>query len=63
MNSWFFIGLLKFAYQGIITLQVATRYIAQLLDSHPEHPFTKDYNAKSNEFKRLAAQYQPSVAS
>ncbi|XP_073960260.1 coatomer subunit epsilon [Choristoneura fumiferana] len=43
--------------------EVATRYIAQLLDSYPEHPFTKDYNAKSNEFKRLAAQYQPSVAS
>ncbi|XP_061719688.1 coatomer subunit epsilon [Cydia pomonella] len=43
--------------------EVASRYIAQLLDSHPDHPFTKDYNAKTNEFRRLAAQYQPSVAS
>ncbi|XP_045450088.1 coatomer subunit epsilon [Melitaea cinxia] len=43
--------------------EVSSRYLAQLLDSNPEHPFTKDYNAKTNEFKRLAAQYQPSVAS
>ncbi|KAM3960451.1 LOW QUALITY PROTEIN: coatomer subunit epsilon-like [Aphomia sociella] len=43
--------------------EVSGRYMAQLLDSHPEHPFTKEYNAKSNEFKRIAAQYQPSVAS
>ncbi|XP_052752276.1 coatomer subunit epsilon [Galleria mellonella] len=43
--------------------EVSSRYMAQLLDSHPEHPFTKEYNAKSNEFKRLTAQYQPSVAS
>ncbi|XP_072938191.1 coatomer subunit epsilon [Epargyreus clarus] len=43
--------------------EVSSRYVAQLLDSHPEHPFTKEYNAKTNEFKRFAAQYQPSVSS
>ncbi|CAG9791067.1 unnamed protein product [Diatraea saccharalis] len=43
--------------------EVFGRYLAQLLDSNTEHQFTKDYVAKTNEFKRLAAQYQPSVAS
>ncbi|RVE44749.1 hypothetical protein evm_010601 [Chilo suppressalis] len=43
--------------------EVSGRYLAQLLDSHPEHQFTKEYGVKSSEFKRLVAQYQPSVAS
>ncbi|CAG9565899.1 unnamed protein product [Danaus chrysippus] len=43
--------------------EVSARYFAQILDSHPDHPFSKEYNAKTNEFKRLAAQYQPSVTS
>ncbi|CAH4021058.1 coatomer subunit epsilon [Pieris brassicae] len=43
--------------------EVSSRYLAQLIDSYPEHPFTREYNAKQNELKRLAAQYQPSVAS
>ncbi|XP_026325915.1 coatomer subunit epsilon [Hyposmocoma kahamanoa] len=43
--------------------EVSSRYLAQLLDSHPEHPFTREYHAKANEFKRLAAQYQPTVSS
>ncbi|XP_045501066.1 coatomer subunit epsilon [Colias croceus] len=43
--------------------EVSSRYIAQLLDTHPEHPFAREYNVKLNELKRLTAQYQPSVAS
>ncbi|GBP21761.1 Coatomer subunit epsilon [Eumeta japonica] len=43
--------------------EVSSRYLAQLLDSHPDHPFSHDYNSKTNEFKRLSAQYQPSVPS
>ncbi|CAH2049097.1 unnamed protein product, partial [Iphiclides podalirius] len=42
--------------------EVSSRYLAQLLDSHPEHPFCREYSAKANEMKRLAAQYQPSVS-
>ncbi|XP_047506201.1 coatomer subunit epsilon [Pieris napi] len=43
--------------------EVSARYLAQLIDSYPEHPFTREYTAKQNELKRLAAQYQPTVAS
>ncbi|XP_053611857.1 coatomer subunit epsilon [Plodia interpunctella] len=57
------LGLALTATHSAKPPEVASRYIAQLLDSHPEHPFTKEYNAKTNEFKRLAAQYQPTVAS
>ncbi|XP_037972017.2 coatomer subunit epsilon [Plutella xylostella] len=57
------LGLAVAARHSSKAPEVASRYLAQLLDSHPSHPFTKEYLAKGNEFKRLAAQYQPAVSS
>ncbi|VVC92041.1 unnamed protein product [Leptidea sinapis] len=57
------LGLAVTAGHGGKPPEVSSRYLAQLLDTHPDHPFTKEYHAKMNELNRLAAQYQASVAS
>lgn len=42
--------------------ELCNRYINQLKDAFPQHPWTKDYSAKENEFTRICGQYQATEA-
>lgn len=41
--------------------EVANRYLAQLKDSHPDHPFLRERELKEKEFENICKQYAPSV--
>jgi hypothetical protein len=40
-----------------VTLKVAERYINQLRDAKPDHPFLRQLTAKDEEFERSALQF------
>ncbi|CAH1100069.1 unnamed protein product [Psylliodes chrysocephalus] len=43
--------------------EIANRYLSQLKDANPEHPYIKDLRQKESEFQRITQQYSPSVTS
>ncbi|KAF5305528.1 hypothetical protein FQA39_LY01619 [Lamprigera yunnana] len=40
--------------------EVANRYLSQLKDKHPDHPFLTDLQSKESEFERICQQFGPS---
>ncbi|GJQ88290.1 hypothetical protein Trydic_g3771 [Trypoxylus dichotomus] len=43
-------------------IEVANRYLAQLKDSNPDHPFLREREQKEREFENICKQYAPTVA-
>ncbi|XP_050298035.1 coatomer subunit epsilon [Anthonomus grandis grandis] len=39
--------------------QISSRYLSQLKDGHPDHPYIKDLKQKENDFERICQQYAP----
>ncbi|EEZ98676.1 coatomer subunit epsilon [Tribolium castaneum] len=44
------------------TPEIASRYLSQLKDAQPDHPYIRDLKQKESEFSRICKQYGPSVS-
>ncbi|XP_050509086.1 coatomer subunit epsilon [Diabrotica virgifera virgifera] len=42
--------------------EIANRYLSQLKDANPDHPYIRDLKIKENDFHRICQQYSPSVS-
>ncbi|KAG5863686.1 hypothetical protein JTB14_028363 [Gonioctena quinquepunctata] len=45
------------------TPEIANRYLAQLKDANPDHPYIRNLKQKETDFSRICLQYSPSNTS